>query len=361
MNNHRRTKRATLVAIDLDGTLLRDDKVISEFSLVTLRLLSQAGIHIAFVTGRRERIAAPVLAPVTFPAWAVLNNGPVGIALPGHTRCFTRYISPAVVQDVIACLRAVGRPPVVVIDPLQEGASVRPCAGAPGQHDQRSEILQPCLPLEKGVPRLGRGEEFSGNGDETGCSASVTDHRSPTTDYRPPPGVPAIDLVMDRALLQIPLYQEYAAQHEGFITVTDDLAGSALLARAVALFLCEPEDAVPALRKHLTTALGDCIEHRALDNLEYIKDHRIVEMVEPGLTKWNGIEMLLEALALEDARVIAFGDDHNDLDMLTGAAMSFAPRNAIQAAKQAADDIVPSNNDDGVAVTLRKLFPDVFG
>ncbi|MCX7003972.1 MAG: HAD hydrolase family protein, partial [bacterium] len=198
MNNHRRTKRATLVAIDLDGTLLRDDKIISEFSLVTLRLLSQAGFHVAFVTGRRERIAAPVLAPVTFPAWAVLNNGPVGMALPGHTRCFTRYISPAVVQDVIACLRAVGRPPVVVIDPLQEGASVRQCAGAPGQHDKSSEIPQP------------------------------------------PCGVPAIDLVMDRALLQIPLYQEYAARHEGFITVTDDLAGSALLARAVALFLCEP-------------------------------------------------------------------------------------------------------------------------
>ncbi len=290
MTSHRRTKRATLVAIDLDGTLLRDDKVISEFSLVTLRLLSQAGIHIAFVTGRRARIAAPVLAPVTFPAWAVLNNGPVGIALPGHTRCFTRYISPVVVQEVIACLHTVGRPPVIVVDP----------AGTP------------------------------------------------------------VDLIMDRALLQIPLYQEYAARHEGYLTITDDLAGSALLARAVAMFLCEPESAVPALRAHLTTALGDCIEHRALDNLEYIHDHRIVEMVEPGLTKWNGIEMLMEALALEDARVIAFGDDHNDLDMLTAAAMSFAPRNAIQAAKQAADDIIPSNNDDGVAVTLRKLFPDVF-
>jgi len=290
MTNHRRTKRATLVAIDLDGTLLRDDKVISEFSLVTLRLLSQAGIHIAFVTGRRERIAAPVLAPVTFPAWAVLNNGPVGIALPDHTRCFTRYISPAVVQEVIACLRTVGRPPVVVVDP----------AGTP------------------------------------------------------------VDLIMERALLQIPLYQEYAARHEGHVTITDDIAGHALLARAVAMFLCELESSVATLRAHLTTALGDCVEHRALDNLEYIPDHRIVEMVEPGLTKWNGVEMLMEALALEDARVIAFGDDHNDLDMLTGAAMSFAPRNAIQAAKQAADDIIPSNNDDGVAVTLRKLFPDVF-
>jgi hydroxymethylpyrimidine pyrophosphatase-like HAD family hydrolase len=352
MTSQRRTKRPTLVAIDLDGTLLRDDKVISEFSLVTLRLLSQAGIHIAFVTGRRERIAMPVLAPVNFPAWAVLNNGPVGLELPGRRRVFTRYISAPVVQDVIACLRAIGRPPVVVIDPLQEGASLRPCLGAPGQHDKSSDISQALLP----------------KGDEAGCSAAATENRKPKTENGATAsaaadaaaGAPAHDLVMDRALLQIPLYQEYAARHAGYITITDDLAGHALLARAVAMFLCEPESEVSALRAHLTTALGDCIEHRALDNLEYIRDHRIVEMVEPGLTKWNGIEMLLEALALEDARVIAFGDDHNDLDMLTEAHMSFAPRNAIQAAKQAADDTIPSNNDDGVAVTLRKLFPDVF-
>jgi hydroxymethylpyrimidine pyrophosphatase-like HAD family hydrolase len=339
MNKIRRVKRATLVAIDLDGTLLRDDKVISEFSLATLRMLSQAGAQIAFVTGRRERIAMPVLAPVNFPAWAVLNNGPVGMTLPDRRRVFTRYISAPVVQDVIACLRAIGRPPVVVIDPLQS-------------------------PLTKG--------------DEGGCSASATENRKPKTENCAAPAASAtenrkpktencaapaapVDLVMDRALLQIPLYQDYAARHNGFITLEDDIAQSALLARTVAMFLCEPTDAVAGVHAHLTNALGDCIEHRALDNLEYIRDHRIVEMVEPGLTKWNGVEMLREALDLDDARVIAFGDDHNDLDMLTEAHMSFAPRNAIQAAKQAADDIIPSNNDDGVAVTLRKLFPEVFG
>jgi hydroxymethylpyrimidine pyrophosphatase-like HAD family hydrolase len=361
MNKIRRVKRATLVAIDLDGTLLRDDKVISEFSLATLRMLSQAGAQIAFVTGRRERIAMPVLAPVNFPAWAVLNNGPVGMTLPDRRRVFTRYISAPVVQDVIACLRAIGRPPVVVIDPLQSPLTKGDEGGCSASAtENRKPKTENCAAPAASATENRKPKTENCAAASAAPAASATENRKPKTENCAAPAAP-VDLVMDRALLQIPLYQDYAARHNGFITLEDDIAQSALLARTVAMFLCEPTDAVAGVRAHLTNALGDCIEHRALDNLEYIRDHRIVEMVEPGLTKWNGVEMLREALELDDARVIAFGDDHNDLDMLTEAHMSFAPRNAIQAAKQAADDIIPGNNDDGVAVTLRKLFPEVFG
>jgi hydroxymethylpyrimidine pyrophosphatase-like HAD family hydrolase len=174
-----------------------------------------------------------------------------------------------------------------------------------------------------------------------------------------PAGSPA-DIVMDRALLHLPVYRRYAEQHAGFVVVEDNLSHSPLLTRVLGMFLCEPLDKINDLRAHLTDVLGDLIEHRSLDNLEYIPDHRILEILEPGHTKWNGIEQLCEALQLDDAYVIAFGDDHNDLDMLTGADLSFAPRNAIQAAKQAADDVIPSNNDDGVALTLRRLFAGIF-
>jgi len=165
---------------------------------------------------------------------------------------------------------------------------------------------------------------------------------------------------MDRSLLSIRLYEEYAQRHAGFIAIVDDIAASPLISRAVGMFLCEPTSAIEPLRAHLNAALGETIEHRSLDNLEYIPDHRILEMVQPGLTKWNGIELLLAALGIEDADVYAFGDDHNDLDMLSAAAMSFAPANAIPAAQQAADRVIPSNNDDGVAITIRALFPDIF-
>lgn len=286
-----RFKAPRVLAIDLDGTLLRDDKTVSDFTIATLRRAQAAGIHIFYVTGRRERIAMPVLQQINVPAFVILNNGPIALELPSRTRRVTRYISPAIVRQVIECLRVILYPPVLVIDP------------EPGSK---------------------------------------------------------VDLVMDRSLLNVRLYEQYAQRHEGFITVCDDIATSPLINRAVGMFLCEPISAIEPLRARLTAALGELIEHRSLDNLEHIPEHRILEMVEPGLTKWNGIEFLIEALGLEDPHVFAFGDDHNDLDMLAGATMSFAPAGAVLAAKQAADRVIPSNNDDGVAITIRSLFPDIF-
>lgn len=287
----RRSSTPRVLALDLDGTLLRDDKTVSEFTVATLRRAQANGVLVFYVTGRRERIAMPVLQHINLPAYAILNNGPVALELPSRARRVTRYINPAIIRQVIDCLRAILYPPVIVIDP------------------------------EPGSP---------------------------------------MDLLMDRSLLAVPLYQQYAQRHENFIAITDDIATSPLLDRAVGMFVCEPNDAIDSLRTHLTSVLGELIEHRALDNLEYIPDHRILEMVQPGLTKWNGVELLLAALGIEDADVYAFGDDHNDLDMLAGATLSFAPANAIRAAKQAADRVIPANNDDGVALTIRALFPDVF-
>lgn len=315
----RRSTAARVLALDLDGTLLRDDKTVSDFTIATLRRAQAAGVRVFYVTGRRERIAMPVLHQINVPAYAVLNNGPVAMELPSRTRCVTRYISTPVVLNVITCLRAVNRPPVIVIDPLNAGATV-PAASSSAQvssfKDQESSPVHPAT-------------------------------SSP-------------DLVMDRSLLSIRLYDEYAQRHAGFISIADDIAASPLISRAVGMFLCEPTDSIEPLRAHLNAALGELIEHRSLDNLEYIPDHRILEMVEPGLTKWNGVAMLLETLGIDDADVYAFGDDHNDLDMLTGASMSFAPASAVLAAKQAADRVIPSNNDDGVAITIRSLFPDIF-
>ena len=42
--------------------------------------------------------------------------------------------------------------------------------------------------------------------------------------------------------------------------------------------------------------------------------------------------------------------------MLINADESFAPKTAIKAAKEAADEIIGSNNEDGVAKKLKSLF-----
>lgn len=54
-------------------------------------------------------------------------------------------------------------------------------------------------------------------------------------------------------------------------------------------------------------------------------------------------------------RVVAFGDNGNDVDMLTAADVGCAVGNAAPEAKAAADQIIGANTEDGVAECLRPL------
>ena len=55
--------------------------------------------------------------------------------------------------------------------------------------------------------------------------------------------------------------------------------------------------------------------------------------------------------------IIAFGDEHNDLEMLDAAGRGVAMRNAIPAIKKVADDVTPVDNDhNGLAKYLQNYF-----
>jgi hydroxymethylpyrimidine pyrophosphatase-like HAD family hydrolase len=53
--------------------------------------------------------------------------------------------------------------------------------------------------------------------------------------------------------------------------------------------------------------------------------------------------------------VLAIGDNHNDLTVLAWAGRAAAPANAIPEVLAAVDQVVPSNEDDGVAQLLEGL------
>jgi hydroxymethylpyrimidine pyrophosphatase-like HAD family hydrolase len=279
-----------LVALDLDGTLLHDDKTLSAFTVDTLCTLSRAGVSIAFVTGRRERIARVVLDQCPVDGWALFNNGTLGVTWPARARCFTHYFPVETIRNVVECLRHVERPPVLLVDP-----------------------------------------------DGT-----------------------AVDIVMDRCMSDLAVYREYAERHEGYVTVADDVAECASVTRVLGMFLCEPIESMPMLKAHLTTMLGDTIEHRSLDNLAYLEGYRILEIVEPGWTKSRGVCELAAHLSMPRPRILAFGDDANDYDLLAYADESYAPANAIEKARAIAGTVIGSNNDDGVAHALRARFPEAF-
>jgi hydroxymethylpyrimidine pyrophosphatase-like HAD family hydrolase len=79
-----------LVALDIDGTVLRRDGSIPERSVAAIRKLADSGTHVVFATGRSVSSALHALAPLDLPGgWIVGANGTV-IASVTHGRAIIR-------------------------------------------------------------------------------------------------------------------------------------------------------------------------------------------------------------------------------------------------------------------------------
>ena len=82
----------------------------------------------------------------------------------------------------------------------------------------------------------------------------------------------------------------------------------------------------------------------------------LVEMSGLGVTKASTLERICVERGIAAAEVVAFGDMPNDLPMLAWAGTSYAMRNAHPSVKALAGEVAPSNDEDGVAVVLERLF-----
>ncbi|MBO0980841.1 HAD family hydrolase [Microbacterium sp. SD291] len=80
-----------------------------------------------------------------------------------------------------------------------------------------------------------------------------------------------------------------------------------------------------------------------------------VEVMAEGVTKATGLARLCEHLEVERADVVAFGDALNDVEMLRWAGHGVAMAGAEDVVQDAADEIAPSNDDDGVAHVIERL------
>lgn len=86
-----------------------------------------------------------------------------------------------------------------------------------------------------------------------------------------------------------------------------------------------------------------------------VADRKLLQFMSASATKWNGILDMLRADGVDPAEAICFGDDHDDIEPLRRCGRGVAVANALDCVKEAADDIAPSNDEDGVAVYLAGL------
>jgi Cof subfamily protein (haloacid dehalogenase superfamily) len=77
-----------------------------------------------------------------------------------------------------------------------------------------------------------------------------------------------------------------------------------------------------------------------------------LEFSRKGITKGSGLAFLADRLGIEQARVVAFGDAENDVELLEWAGYGVAVANADDGLRTLADLVCPSADEEGVAQVL---------
>lgn len=84
------------------------------------------------------------------------------------------------------------------------------------------------------------------------------------------------------------------------------------------------------------------------------------EFTAKGVDKAKAIREGLLPLGFSREEMMAFGDAQNDASMLELAGIGVAMGNAVPQVKALADEVTDSNDEDGIAHSLYKHFPELF-
>ncbi|GAA2739881.1 MULTISPECIES: HAD family hydrolase [Kitasatospora] len=82
----------------------------------------------------------------------------------------------------------------------------------------------------------------------------------------------------------------------------------------------------------------------------------VVELLPLGLSKATGLSIAARRLGVRRAETIAFGDMPNDVPMFGWAGYGVAMADAHEELKAVADEVTLSQDEDGVAVVLERLY-----
>ncbi len=125
------------------------------------------------------------------------------------------------------------------------------------------------------------------------------------------------------------------------------------MSRTVLIFCVGAKDLFEPLALRMSEAIGypvTCYNDIFNDNTAFI------EVFAPGVSKSRAVTELAHSCGA--SRVVAFGDNLNDLSMMESADLGVAVANAYEEVKSRADVVIGSNNEDAVA---RWIFKDFTG
>jgi Cof subfamily protein (haloacid dehalogenase superfamily) len=136
---------------------------------------------------------------------------------------------------------------------------------------------------------------------------------------------------------------------------------------------CEPSNGIPAEHRErvvrlgiivnspeqpeVTAAMKTTFEGRSWSHAMYSPyfDCWVLELFTAGTSKWAGVQYMAKAMGWGEDRVIAIGDEINDVEMLEGAALSFAMGNAVAEIQKHAKRVTLPQMQCGVAAVIDEL------
>lgn len=266
----------TLIASDVDGTLIDDNNVVPELVRTMINKATAAGAVFVIATGRPPRWIAEITDQIDIEPLAVCANG-------------------AIVYDVAT-------------DKILHSATL-------------------------GAPVLARLAEIAYE-QIPGCGLAVERVGKSAHDAATPPFVATAG------------YQ-HAWLNPDHIEMSE---ADVLSENAVKMLVRRPEMSSDEMARRMAAVVGD------IADVTFSTDNGLIELSAPGVSKAHGLKTLAELRDLPVDASIAFGDMPNDVEMLRWATRGFAMAHGHAAARAAADEIAPGNNEAGVGQVLSRWF-----
>lgn len=296
------SRRYDLLAIDLDGTLLGPDHMVSAANRRALDRARRAGYRISICTGRGwvecRHIARDIgqYDPVVVAGGAILT-------CPNNERTLHKFpIDHGLVRDMTRCMLGHGHAVLILKDADATGA-----AGDPRGHDY--VIVSP------------RGES-------------------------------GID----------PVSRWWFEQLRVNVKVVPDLAHDEHPEHTVRVGICGPRRETTAAAEEIRREFGERVQFHHFGAVAPQNDPGdpgsqvvIFEAFDRKVNKWTAIEWLAAREGIATERVVAIGNDVNDVAMLERAGLSIAMGNSVPEALAVSRRVTRRHDEDGVAHAIDRL------
>lgn len=259
-----------LIALDLDGTLLTDDKVISERTKQTVLQAKQEGHVVVIATGRPHRASINYYHELGLDTPMVNFNG----ALIHHPT------------------------------------------------DKKWDALHSPLPLRTAKKII-----------QTCYDVNVKNILAEIRD----------DIYLDRYDEELMEIFQANLEHE----VTIGSLKNELNDDPTSILIHPNLEQIESIRQVLDDEHASVIEHR-----KWGAPLNVIEIVRKGMNKAVGLKRIAHYYHIPQEKVIAFGDEDNDLEMIDYAGVGVAMGNAIHELKAVSKHVTATNEEDGIGQFL---------